>query len=810
MIKKIGINFIASEYKIDLTLTSALVRKDSRPFKQYLHIADKKFKSLLEAKKIGAYTIHTRRLKTLWERIKSDYFEEKDNNTIINITIAEATPRFKGFSVKAVKNDKIAALLSIEAAPEHISRWKSQYIAIYLEKYLEKIGRPCKVDRAALDVAILKRKAGHSIKDFRVPKAKDFTAALDKDEYRPYTLESFSNSYAIILRVFDQNWLVEEDKLLELRKSITTAAKSTFPSEGSNINYRLLSSEIKKAIELARTSPAVFGVDLPIAIPAAHALKQQVKRIESTTKKTERAGSPHAKPAPQKRVPAPTNNNQSKPEVTKPEAEQPGPPPLPQIPENYPGKGVLKLKISDDQMEATITNFEQKIYDDPKYKDAFTEKWFSNELIRLKIPKADKEALKRVKDNLHKRVSLNGLVVAIGDPGTPAESPYILEVKKDKKDEDSSEQINVRNSIIRIVEKDERVGTICYKDDQKSSLNIYGIAGEPKEKPSPHGFAVGENVIEKNGSFYSKITGVLEISNSSVEVERTLIHNGSVNLSSGDISYDGPILIQGNVESNATVYGPDKITIEGMISSGNVISGGDLIVHGGILTGEECKVVCGGDLNCDFIDNGKVQCKGEVIVKNVIMNSTVTSGKNITVNSPEGAIAGSKVTCHKDIKTHHLGLSSSGKTEVHIGLDWSVQSRLNIQKSKFENYEKAFDKTQKEMKELQGRREAQLTKKHKELKIEIKKRLNRLKAIVSKQKKRIMNTEDKIEYCEEGKIYIGGTLFPNTEIYFGPKQFKSVSDLADVVLTYLPVRGKQVHQPEDLENREAAEQKKAS
>ncbi len=66
-------------------------------------------------------------------------------------------------------------------------------------------------------------------------------------------------------------------------------------------------------------------------------------------------------------------------------------------------------------------------------------------------------------------------------------------------------------------------------------------------------------------------------------VQPNMIHNGSVNLDSGNIRFKGDVHIKGTIEQNMVVSGNGKVRVDGLISSATVTSGSHITLNGHVL-----------------------------------------------------------------------------------------------------------------------------------------------------------------------------------------------------------------------------------
>lgn len=191
----------------------------------------------------------------------------------------------------------------------------------------------------------------------------------------------------------------------------------------------------------------------------------------------------------------------------------------------------------------------------------------------------------------------------------------------------------------------------------------------------------GDNVLlsEDQNSIISEINGqVLLADSGKISVSPIFVVEGDVNTkTSGNIDFIGAVVIKGNIEDGYEVTASKNIEINGTVGKSKIISGGDIVIAQGIAGKEEGSVFCAGNLFAKFIGNAHVTCKGDVIVKDGIVNANVDSDSSILCSEGKRAsIIGGHLRASKKVVAKTIGSSSGVTTIIEVGFEPEKRQRF--------------------------------------------------------------------------------------------------------------------------------------
>lgn len=156
-----------------------------------------------------------------------------------------------------------------------------------------------------------------------------------------------------------------------------------------------------------------------------------------------------------------------------------------------------------------------------------------------------------------------------------------------------------------------------------------------------------------------------------VQVHEQVVINGDVDMSTGHVESQYPILIKGDVQAGFTVKSACDIVVEGSIEDARVSAQGNLQVKGGILPGEN-RVKAHGDIQVRFIEGRHVKCRN-LLVQNSIRHSTVYATG--AVESVE--ILGGHIVAAENITVKEAGNDHERPMTLQAGVDPMQQAEFD-------------------------------------------------------------------------------------------------------------------------------------
>jgi hypothetical protein len=211
------------------------------------------------------------------------------------------------------------------------------------------------------------------------------------------------------------------------------------------------------------------------------------------------------------------------------------------------------------------------------------------------------------------------------------------------------------------------------KIDRVPGVDGFNIFNEPIKAKAPKDAKMikGKNVdITTDGYFFQAIiSGQLIIKNSVPAVVPLFEVKGDVDYSTGNIEFNGSVVVHGTVLDGFIVKSEGNIEIKKTVNAAILEAKGNVILAGGFIGKDSGSIKAGGKIGAKFIQGGVIYSEDEVIVENNIMHSNVTSGKQVVVKGKKAAIVGGKIFASEYVEAQTIGAPAGTRTQIDVGVD---------------------------------------------------------------------------------------------------------------------------------------------
>lgn len=205
--------------------------------------------------------------------------------------------------------------------------------------------------------------------------------------------------------------------------------------------------------------------------------------------------------------------------------------------------------------------------------------------------------------------------------------------------------------------------------------NIYGERMNPREVKRD-ALRFGKNVIlsEDKQTLTTDVNGHVTLIDGVVSVSNVL-ELENVDISTGNIDYDGSVKVNGNVFTNFTVKAKGDIEVAGVVEGAYLEAEGDIIIARGVNGKVKGTLKATGNVVAKFIENAKVTAGGYISTES-ILHSEVVSRSEIQVTGKRGFITGGRVCATNLIQVKTLGSPMGADTIVEVGADPEIKNQV--------------------------------------------------------------------------------------------------------------------------------------
>lgn len=179
------------------------------------------------------------------------------------------------------------------------------------------------------------------------------------------------------------------------------------------------------------------------------------------------------------------------------------------------------------------------------------------------------------------------------------------------------------------------------------------------------------HLSEDGQTMIADVSGHVSMADDRVFVSNTYEVPADVGASTGDIEYDGNVLVRGNVITGFTVRAKGDIIVEGVVEGAQLIAGGQIVLKRGIQGMSRGSLTADGDIVSKFIENSEVFAGG-TINTDAIMHSRVSANEDIIVSGKRGLVTGGEIKAGGMITVKTAGSAMGTGTVIEVGVDLSL------------------------------------------------------------------------------------------------------------------------------------------
>lgn len=249
-------------------------------------------------------------------------------------------------------------------------------------------------------------------------------------------------------------------------------------------------------------------------------------------------------------------------------------------------------------------------------------------------------------------------------------------------------------NLFQTVSKGDLIARYFTKIDGEDGTNVLGqkiVVKKGKHLPPLRGkgFFTSEDCME----YYALYDGKVEAVNGCINVTQTSMLPGNVDLNSGNLDVKGDLDIMGNVITGMVVKASGNVTIGGLVEGATIIAGKNVLIKGGVLGGGKAKVVAGGNIFAQFIENAIIE-SGDCVQANSVVNSIVTAYNDINIFGKTSSIIGGSLKANRMVRTRCIGSVGQITTRINVGMESSEIASLKYKEMKRKEVEEELHKVE--------------------------------------------------------------------------------------------------------------------
>lgn len=202
----------------------------------------------------------------------------------------------------------------------------------------------------------------------------------------------------------------------------------------------------------------------------------------------------------------------------------------------------------------------------------------------------------------------------------------------------------------------------------ENGYDVYGKVIKPKDvKKETLKFGKNVEISDDKLTLTSLVDGHVSLIDQKVVVAN-VYQVKDVGVSTGNIDFDGSVVITGNVAANFEVKAGGNVVINGLVEGAQITAGGNIIIAKGMNGMGKGVLKAGGDIIVKFLENTRI-IAGGYLETEAIMHCNVSVGSDVKVGGRRGILVGGHVQAANMINAKSIGTSMGAATTVEVGVD---------------------------------------------------------------------------------------------------------------------------------------------
>ncbi|MDD6482461.1 MAG: FapA family protein [Lachnospiraceae bacterium] len=329
----------------------------------------------------------------------------------------------------------------------------------------------------------------------------------------------------------------------------------------------------------------------------------------------------------------------------------------------------INVRISGDGMEAYLSLSPQSVEDSFNITEVMS--YIRAQKVTYGI---DEEAVKKL---LEAQAYGQEICIARGvrpENGEDGEYTYNFDATMSKKPKIRSDGSVDYWSIhaVELVNEGQVIATYKPPTEEKDGMSVRGQRIPAKKgKPLPPLAGKGFTASADGTTYTASISGKIEVVNGQVRISEIYEIPGDVGLGTGNIDYHGDVVIHGGIVSGAVVKATGSITVDGVCENCTIEAGKDIVLRSGVLGDNRAFIKSKGNIHAKFFQYCKIQATG-YIEADYVFDCRMVCYDRIFLSGKKGSITGGYTYATSGIVLNILGNPSEVRTLIHVGVTQDI------------------------------------------------------------------------------------------------------------------------------------------
>jgi uncharacterized protein (DUF342 family) len=247
--------------------------------------------------------------------------------------------------------------------------------------------------------------------------------------------------------------------------------------------------------------------------------------------------------------------------------------------------------------------------------------------------------------------------------------------------------------LLRLCERGDILVTSVPSSSGEDGRDVTGNVVPYTVGRAPQPIPAGKNTYISEDGLYliADESGQIIIQQGKIMVSPCLEVQGNVDNSTGDIDFNGQVVIAGNVITGFTVKAVGNIEVHGVCEGAHLITQADIVIGRGAQGMDRARLEAGGSITAKFIEGCTVDAGGNIIADS-ILNCTVTCGEDVILSGKRGLLTGGKLIAGNKVIAKTIGSPMGTTTIIEVGNRPSAVLGLRELNAEYDKLRKEFEK----------------------------------------------------------------------------------------------------------------------
>jgi uncharacterized protein (DUF342 family) len=231
--------------------------------------------------------------------------------------------------------------------------------------------------------------------------------------------------------------------------------------------------------------------------------------------------------------------------------------------------------------------------------------------------------------------------------------------------EDDSDTVDYYNQVSYIpVAKGTHVATVHEPTPGEDGKTV---TGRPiKAKPGRRCGVRVDSTLSQDGTgcVVAQADGILEYERGVIKVSRLFEVRGSVDFGTGNIDFDGSVVVREGIRDRFQINATGDVIVEGLIEAATIDCGRNFACHQGMAAKGKGRLTVAGDAVANYLDDVKGHIQGNLTVQRELINCALAVGGKLTCD--RGTMIGGNVAVGGGVQIAALGCAAGRPTTLTL------------------------------------------------------------------------------------------------------------------------------------------------